>query len=115
MSIEETKCWFPHGRLAIGTYAPLVSESLLVLYESAGALPGVASVLAHDEGELPIPGDWDQALLDFVTWRVLQRAMPSEQRVWGPFRDQYMLWLKAARRNTSRGTDSPLLTPGLQF
>ena len=98
--------WLPYGHAQIGTYAVVDTGSLTLFYEAHPALPDISSTDAADEGTLPVPIDWEQALLDFVQWRVFERVERGDRKLASWHRDQYMEFKRRVLGNRHRNSDT---------
>lgn len=114
-SISETEVWFRPARGTIGTYYPLPSGTLTIVYEGVPDLPDIDATDDTSEGDLPIPVDWEQALLDYVAWRMLQRVAIRDRNLWLPFQQQYEMFKRRAANNNQQGTGFRDVPRTLQF
>jgi len=80
--------WFPYGRTKVGTYKQVVSDStnLTLHYEQAPTALGLTNA---SDADLGIPADWEQALIDFVMWRISERVSKGDRNIAAYHRDQY--------------------------
>jgi hypothetical protein len=96
---ETGSFWFPYGRTAIGTYKQVATGSLTCHYEKTPTQLGLATTADTD---IDIPKDWEQALLDFVAWRIFERVDKLDRKRAAYHRDQYLHWVKRAAPRAER-------------
>ena len=102
--------YYMRGRAEIGTWKPVTSGTLTIYYEGAYTTTGIADADAN----LSIPVDWEEAIVQYVNWKVFER-LPEKMLRTQYHERNYLAAIKDARRIEERHSGNRTYEETTQF